>query len=520
MVEEIKMDLVHEEGFFVNSSSILKVDCTMDLSSYVQRYEGPSRIERLLFIAYRSTASFDAFRLLISELLTGVNTDMYRKVVTNASALFPDSFVLDNNWIDSTNAKSMVKLEKLESELTTAKNSMIKESIRTALNQLAEFHTRRGNLQEALKGYIRTRDYCTTARHNVDMCMNVIAVSIQLGNFRHITSYISKAEGINETSTLTKSKIKIASGLVALHDSQYKVAARKFLEIDIDTSDQFGDIISAEDIAIYGTILGLATLDRKELRTCLLESSNFKRFTELVPVMRQLTQDFFAGNYSSLFAKLSDFRPSLYLDIYLAAHADELLNQISDRILVQYFSPYNAIDMTKMAIALGYDLVTLEQSLSKLISSNKISARIDSQAHTLHRCTLNDRNLTVQKVLKVSRQQCADTRRNILRLSLLKNGLIIASTPGTNVRSGPRHPNDAPGISSSSLSSPAGVGRVGDAYASGSGSSLTPSHRVPGATASSSAFDPDEPEDDTEMNIDDDEDDLGEMENQQDDYGM
>lgn len=516
MVEEIKMDLVQDEAFAVNAPIISKVNCMMDLSTYAQRYDGPNRIERLIFIAYRSTSSFEALSLLITELLTGINTDMYKKVTSNAIALFPNEFVLDNNWVETTNSKCMIKLEKLESELTVAKNSMIKESIRTAYNQLAEFYTRRGNLQEALKGYIRTRDYCTTARHNIEMCMNVIAVSIQLGNFRHITSYINKAEGISDSSPLIKSKIKIASGLVALHDSQFKVAARKFLDIEIDAGGQFGDIISAEDIAVYGTILGLATLDRKELRTCLVENSNFKCFTELVPVMRQLIQDFFSGNYSSFFSRLSDFKSNLYLDIYLSAYTDELLIQISDRILIQYFSPYNTVDMTKMSIALGYDLPTLEKTLSKLISTNKISGRIDSQAHTLHRCTLNDRNLTVQKVLRVSRQHIADTRRNILRLSLLKNGLTISSTASSSSWTGVRHPGDMSNLLPSTLLSPPGTGRLPDSYYSTTSSSscINPTLRLP-----SRNYDPDDPEDDTEMNIDD-EDDIRELDNQQDDYGL
>jgi len=37
-----------------------------------------------------------------------------------------------------------------------------------------------GDLANALKCYSRARDYCTTARHLVNMCLNVIKVQLQI----------------------------------------------------------------------------------------------------------------------------------------------------------------------------------------------------------------------------------------------------------------------------------------------------------------------------------------------------
>ena len=49
-------------------------------------------------------------------------------------------------------------------------------------------------MQNAFKSYVRTRDYCTTGKHVLQMCLNVIKVSIELGNYVHVNNYISKAE--------------------------------------------------------------------------------------------------------------------------------------------------------------------------------------------------------------------------------------------------------------------------------------------------------------------------------------
>ena len=56
-------------------------------------------------------------------------------------------------------------------------------------------------MQNSFKSYVRSRDYCTTGKHVIQMCLNVIKVSIELGNFVHVNNYISKAEQTPESQS-------------------------------------------------------------------------------------------------------------------------------------------------------------------------------------------------------------------------------------------------------------------------------------------------------------------------------
>jgi hypothetical protein len=49
-------------------------------------------------------------------------------------------------------------------------------------------------LQNAFKSYVRTRDYCTTPKHIVTMCLNAVRVAVEMNNFMHVSNYVSKAE--------------------------------------------------------------------------------------------------------------------------------------------------------------------------------------------------------------------------------------------------------------------------------------------------------------------------------------
>ena len=49
-------------------------------------------------------------------------------------------------------------------------------------------------LQNAFKCSVRSRDYCTTSKHIITMCLNVIKVAVELSNPLHVSNYVSKAE--------------------------------------------------------------------------------------------------------------------------------------------------------------------------------------------------------------------------------------------------------------------------------------------------------------------------------------
>lgn len=84
---------------------------------------------------------------------------------------------LDQTWIETRNKKAALKLEKLDTDLKNYKSNSIKESIRRGHDDLGDHYLDCGDLNNALKCYSRARDYCTSGKHIVNMCINVIKVS-------------------------------------------------------------------------------------------------------------------------------------------------------------------------------------------------------------------------------------------------------------------------------------------------------------------------------------------------------
>jgi COP9 signalosome complex subunit 1 len=396
---------------------------SFDLEQYISNYSGLTKIKRLIFIADNSTElRKEAARLAIQELKNGVNTLLYKEVVEKYGNEVGHTF--DANWVATVDQEAQKRLEKLEIELNSYRTNLIKESIRMGHNDLGDFYFSRGDMNNAVKSYLRTRDYCTSSKHVIQMCLSVIKIGIETGNFNLINQYVQKAEQTPDVSAnedkVAVSKIAVASALVNLEAKKYKVVAKKLLECDISLDNDFNDVISLQDIAIYTGLTALATFDRRELYN-LLDNSSFKNFLELVPQVRELIQDFYESRYTSALEVLDKLLPELVFDIHLREHVQTLYGKIRSKALIQYVSPFTSVDMNRMAKVFNTSVIDLEREVASLIQDKQIKARIDSHNKILYARMTDQRNITFQRVIDFGDTYINETENNILRMNIMKH---------------------------------------------------------------------------------------------------
>jgi COP9 signalosome complex subunit 1 len=377
-----------------------------DLEGYLNNYAGHTKIHRALFISERTKdLEVEALRIALKEIKNTQNTNLYKEVIDGAIEKHGSLFVKDQAWIEAVEKKAQQQNDRLEQELNGYRTNLIKESIRMGHNDLGDFHYGRGDLNSALKCYVRTRDYCTTSKHIVTMCLNVIMVSVEMGNYAHVLNYVNKAEQLPELQDagydpVVLAKLKVCAGLAHLNSRKYKVAARRFLDTTFDLGHQFNEVLSPQDVAIFGGLCALAVFDRSELKSKVLDNASFKNFLELVPQVRELITDFYNSRYASCLNYLQQLRPELELDIYLHEHVESLYQKIRNKAIVQYFSPFISVDLNTMAQAFNTDVASLEKELSSLILENSIQARIDSHNKILYARTTNERCNTFERALR------------------------------------------------------------------------------------------------------------------------
>ncbi|KAH8266031.1 hypothetical protein KR038_001033 [Drosophila bunnanda] len=484
-VEPMQVDAPPNEDNENNEEQQIVVENpSIDLEVYANQYSGIVRLHRLIYVAdVCPVLAVEALKMAITYVQSTYNVNLYQVLhkrladlnagnapappavgdqqvaaaaaVAGAPAAAPlpdiaaqpvaqaqgqvqpagekDAFAYDAVWVDTKMKKAALKLEKLDSDLKNYKSNSIKESIRRGHDDLADHYLSCGDLTNALKCYSRARDYCTSGKHVVNMCLNVIKVSIYLQNWAHVMSYISKAEstpdfaeGSKEANAQVHTRLECAAGLAELQQKKYKVAAKHFLNANFDHCD-FPEMISTSNVAVYGGLCALATFDRPELKRLVIASTSFKLFLELEPQLRDIIFKFYESKYASCLTLLDEIRDNLLVDMYIAPHVTALYTKIRNRALIQYFSPYMSADMHKMAMAFNSSVGDLENEVMQLILDGQIQARIDSHNKILYAKEADQRNSTFERALIMGKQYQRHARMLILRAAMLKSHIHVKS---------------------------------------------------------------------------------------------
>ncbi|CAI9770237.1 unnamed protein product [Fraxinus pennsylvanica] len=362
----------------------------LDIEAYAALYTGRTKISRLMFIAEKcgnASMQLDALRMAYDEIKKGENTQLLREVVEKIDGRLGPNYGPDSAWADVVDRRAEFRKEKLENELNAYRTNLIKESIRMGYNDFGDFY-----------------------------------FAHEMGQFTHVTSYVSKAEQSQDAlDPVIIEKLRCAAGLALLEGKKYKLAARKFLETGPELGNNYTEVIAPQDVATYGGLCALASFDRAELKSKVIDSINFRNFLELVPEIRELINDFYTSHYASCLEYLGNLKANLLLDIHLHDHVETLYEQIRNKALIQYTHPFVSVDLHMMANAFNTSVASLEKELEALITNNQIQARIDSHNKILYARHADQRNATFQRVLQTGSEFDREVRAMLLRANLIKN---------------------------------------------------------------------------------------------------
>ncbi|KAI2507261.1 26S proteasome subunit RPN7 [Fragilaria crotonensis] len=361
------------------------VAAPFDLATYIDRYPAGSetRLQRLLFIANKDTeVSAQALQLVERHFRETQNVRGYKQVFGGGDRR-TGCIVYDSVWVQDTERLTQSALATLEARLSAAQAQLQKEAIRTAYLAIGDFLRQRGDLPAALRAIMRSREYCTTRAQTAHVCLVIIEMAMNMKNYQQVHDYVAKAAHSTVPGDTTYPlRLKVASGTAFLAEGKFERAANQL--ISVWAGEDLG--LPPEDIALYGTLCGLASLERDQLQT-LLDTPGF-------------------------------------LDL---PHLEALFEGILHRLCMEYLKPYNRVDLTKMASIFGIPTDRLISILADLILGGKIGAsRIDCQAQTLERLSdeaLLYRRQHATKVKLQAMEQCIlnDAYAMMVRVAFMEN---------------------------------------------------------------------------------------------------
>lgn len=306
-----------------------------------------------------------------------------------------------------------------------------------------------GNLGESLKAYSRMRDYCTTPAHIASNAFRMIQVAIEQKNWLAVQSQVTKIRSLGmkaEEAARSAPKTTVAGGLAAMAQGEYKNAATFFLETDPSLGDSYNEVISANDVAVYGGLCALASMSRSELQEKVLENDKFRSYLEMEPHIRRAINFFCASKYSQCLDILESYRVDYLLDMYLQDQVSLLYQQIRTKSIAQYFQPFSRVTLASMEQMFGAHSTTTTttaaassstsqhqrqsnpaflEELITMINSGQLDARIDLADSVLVAHDDPPRAAMQQHALDTVDGFIREARIKLLRLNAVSNDLVV-----------------------------------------------------------------------------------------------
>ncbi len=239
-----------------------------------------------------------------------------------------------------------------------------------------------GKLNDASEAYSRMRQDVSTTKHIIDCGRHLTNVSLYRRDWNMVLTNIGKITGVQsaDEEQALQTFIRVMSGIALLNVGNYLESANHLLLIDFAVSPaEYNHVASPNDIAVYGGLTALATMDRSELQRRVLDNQSFRTFLEHEPHIRKAVSLFVSGRYSNCLSILKSHRSDYILDVYLQKHVKELYTRIRTKCIVQYFVPFSRITLESLEAAFGLPGQSLQDEIMDMIRNDFLNARIDAR---------------------------------------------------------------------------------------------------------------------------------------------
>ncbi|KAJ2065170.1 cop9 signalosome complex subunit [Coemansia sp. S2] len=375
------------------------------LSQYLGEYQGRVKIRRALYLGERCPElSIESYHIALDEIKSSTtDINLYESVFKSLEQL-GGAAASDAGWVGSARKTNNSVYDLLSAELNKAKQQHIKKDGLRAQEGLAQHKVRLGNLNEALRTLQDARDYCSSIDDQVNLALTSAWISQMMGKWLQVNSYVQRV--VSTLSTLPPkmtAEIKVLQIQADFGEGRWSAVVNNVRGLVYDEIMSAGiferGLLTPQDIAVYGTLAGLASLQRDDLKRQIIDNAEFGKFLDYIPECSRLLRCFYSSAYSDALSKLDGILSLGVLDPVVAPHATTVRSQIVENVVVLYTQPFVSTSLSAMAKALRFGSTSqLEAMLTRLIERNLILGRIDAVSGYLLKYTLDPRDQTLETI--------------------------------------------------------------------------------------------------------------------------
>jgi len=411
----------------------------LNVTKYVERYAPRARIERLLLIAdlVPSKASEAMFEVLKNAQHVQKDEILFPRLYSKAAGVLGDAYkdACSFNELTFEKVKHEVREAntKLDGEVQRWRNLNNNDRTRRAYIELGAHYESQGKFEPASQKYLEAFDCAETHPAQVDLRVRLCKAAILAGNFQQVRQnahhVLDNTDYRGSMSNSQRGALMVCLGLYYLHKREYADAAFWFVQQPCRSlENELSGLITDEHIGLYGALCAVVNYNRTQFEKNVVRNKIFSNFLKRSPKALKLVQSYHNSEYSNVTKALRDIELDTRVDLYLKDQSAGVLSAVRGKAMVQFFSPFSAMGMDRMADAFGVSIKELEAELVTCISQGHINAKIDSYKKLVFAVDRDEKQELFNEVNKMGTTWLRDAQATLLRLSMIRHGVQLSQS--------------------------------------------------------------------------------------------
>lgn len=307
---------------------------------------------------------------------------------------------LDTVLLDRMKKNNETELKKMNSIIEDAEKSMGETEIREANLTKAEYLSRIGDKEEAVKAFARTYDKTVSLGQRLDIVFHSIRVGLFYLDHALITRNLEKAKSLIEEGGDwdRRNRLKVYEGIYSLMVRDFKKAANLFLDT-ISTFTSY-ELMDYTRFVGYTVLVCMIALPRNDLRTKVVKGSEIQEVLHSSEDLRKYLLALYECQYHTFFQKLSWVEGELRHDRLLAPHYRFYVREMRILAYTQLLESYRSLTLQYMASAFGVSTEFVDRELSRYIAAGRLHCKIDKVGGIVETNRPDSKNWQYQAVIK------------------------------------------------------------------------------------------------------------------------
>lgn len=335
-----------------------------------------------------------AQKIFLAKLGDPVTDELLEHVKSTASAPLwryihatVAGFPIDEQQIKELEEQNGKEIARLKAEIAEAAEKEGEMEVGNKSRQLAEFYASIGENALAISAFEESIAKTPTLGAKIDLHFALLRVHLFFleSNVGEIEKVIEATRGLIDQGGDwdRRNRLKAYTGLYYLYVWDWTVAGDGLL--DSLSTFTATEIASFEEMVLYGTLAGVASLSRTQLKTRVVDASEVVgTLPEYAPSLDQLVNCLYTSSYRDFFSALAKVEQDvLKRNRYLHTHVRFFTRSLRQKAYAQLLSSYTTLSLASLASTFAVSPAFVEADLEKMIADGKLPGVVIDRVNAL-----------------------------------------------------------------------------------------------------------------------------------------